>query len=183
MEGNKMSKFGNPNATGRGSGKLSGRLAKLKRPPKGEPWIWLTRELIESPAWRLRSINCTRLLDFLLVEHMNHAGTENGNLMATHDQLNLWGAGRRHIRPAIEEAIFLGLLKYERGGRWANTNQPSRFRLTFFFSDEDFSPATNEWKGKTEEAIKEWKKDRARLHKSRKAYRKKQNIPHLRAVS
>ena len=47
-----MSRFGKPDATGRSSGKLGGRAGKLMKPPQGEPWVWLTRELLASDAWR-----------------------------------------------------------------------------------------------------------------------------------
>ena len=169
-----MSRFGPPDATGRSSGKLSGSRAKrLRRPPKDEPWVWLTRELVSSPAWRCRSINCVRLIDFLLVEHMNHAGTENGNLKATYDQLTAWGLTRSEICAAIDEAEFLGLVRFERGGRWAGTNQPSTYRLTFQADRED-NPPTNGWKGKTAEAIEAWKQDRAQRNRTRRARRQKQ---------
>ena len=162
-----MPRFGKPNATGRSSGKLTGRQGELRRPPDGESWAWLTRELVASPTWRLRSINCIRLIDFLLVEHMNHAARENGHLKAPYNQLVGWGLVRSEIRRAIEEAEFLGLIRYERGGRWAGTNQPSRFLLTFY-ADKEENPATNEWKGKTEEAIAVWKRDRALSNRARR---------------
>ena len=91
-----MSGFGRPDATSRSSGRLSGsRAKKLRGPPKGESWVWLTRELVSSPAWRHRSINCVRFIDFLMAEHMNHSGFENGNLIATYDQLVAWGIAAR----------------------------------------------------------------------------------------
>ena len=43
------------------------------------------------------------------------------------------------------------------GGRYAGNNQPSTYCLTFY-AGRDAGPATNEWKGKTKEAIKEWKR-------------------------
>ncbi len=169
-----MARFGRPDATGRSSGKLSGnRAKKLRGPPEDEPWIWLARELVSSPTWRCRSINCVRLIDFLLVEHMNHAGTENGNLRATYDQLEAWGLTRSEICAAIDEAGFLGLVRFERGGRWAGTNQPSTYRLTFHADRED-NPPTNDWKGKTAEAIAAWKQDRAQRNRTRRAHGQKQ---------
>ncbi len=164
--------FGKPDATGKSSGKLSGRNAKVFGPPKGEAWTWMTRELLCSPAWRSMSVNAHRLVDFLLVEHCNHAGKHNGHLKATYDQLVEWGLSRRLIRDAVEESEFLGLLKFERGGRWAMTNMPSVYKLTFF-PDAEGAPATNEWKGKTAEAIREWKKDRARLQRAKRTRRPK----------
>ena len=123
-------------------------------PPKGEPWVWHSHELVCSPAWRLRSIHCVRLIDFLEVEHMHHAGTENGNLIATYDQLEAWGIGRQYIKRAIEEAVFLGLVRHIPGGRWVNVNFPSRFGLTYY-GDYEGSSATNPWKKRDEEQIKE----------------------------
>ena len=167
-----MSAFGKPDATGRSSGKRTGRASKAHRPPKDEPWIWLTRELLNSPAWRARSINTVRLIDFLCVEHMNHAGTENGNLMATYDQLVAYGLTRSAIRMAVEEAKFLGLIRFRRGGRWAGTNQPSIYRLTFL-ADRDGNPPTNEWKGKTEDEITAWKQECSRCLQATRKRRKK----------
>ncbi len=168
-----MPAFGKPDATGRSSGKRNGRAGEAHRPPKDEPWVWLTRELLNSPAWRERSINTVRLLDFLLLEHMNHAGTENGNLKATYDQLVAHGLTRSEIRAAIEEAKFLGLIRLKRGGRWAGTNQPSTYRLTFL-ADRGGNPPTNEWKGRTEDVISAWKQDCSRRLRETRAGRKKQ---------
>ena len=166
--------FGKPDATGRSSGKLTGSDRKWRSPPKGEPWAWLTRELLCSPAWRAQGPNWRRLIDFLLIEHMNHAGTENGRLMATYNQLSEYGLSRRLVSEAVREAEFLGLIRVNHGGRLADSNQPSTYRLTFY-AGRDGSPATNEWKGKTAEVIKEWKRDQAAQKKRAKERRKKQN--------
>ena len=91
---------------------------------------------------------------------MSHAGTENGNLVATYDQQVKRGASRRLIPDAIDEAEILGLIRAVRGGRWADTNQPSRYRLTWLYSDRDGIRATNEFKSVTEEDIKKWRKKR-----------------------
>src|SRR5689334_19319791 len=87
------------------------------RPPEGGPWIWHQAELLSSPAWRPRSINCVRLIEFLLLEHMAHGGVENGNLLATYDRLAAFGLSRRLISQAINEAEELGLVRAQRGGR------------------------------------------------------------------
>ena len=168
-----MSTFGRPDATGRSSGKRTGRSGRAHRPPKDEPWVWLTRELLASAAWRARRINTVGLLDFLQVEHMNHAGTDNGNLKATYDQLVGYGLTRSEIRMAVEEATYLGLIRFKRGGRWAGTNQPSTYRLTFL-ADRDSNPPTNEWKVKTEDAISVWKQEQAQRLRTRRSRRQKQ---------
>ena len=139
--------------------RVSGRRRKLQGPPEGEPWVWLTRELMCSAAFRARSVSLRRLIDFLLYEHMNHAGKENGNLKATHKQLQLWGVSKNCISNAIQEGIFLGLLRFERGGRWGMCKTPSLFRLTFL-PDQNLSPPSNEWKSRTEAEIAQWKMER-----------------------
>src|SRR5690349_15302677 len=114
-----MPRFGKPDQRGRSSGKLSGREGKLRRPPEGEPWVWLTADLLTSHSWRALSVNGRRLMDRLLIEHMAHAGRENGRLKATHDQLVEYGLPRACIRAAIEHCEVLGLIEHHRGGRWA----------------------------------------------------------------
>ncbi len=103
---------------------------------------------------------------------MNHAGIENGNLMATYDQLVAYGLTRSAIRMAVEKAKFLGLIRVKRGGRWACTNQPSTYRLTFQ-ADRDSNPPTNEWKGKTEDEITAWKQECSRCLQATRKRRKK----------
>ena len=47
--------------------KLKGRSgkknSKINNPPKDQPWIWLTSELISSLAWRSMGINCQKLVN------------------------------------------------------------------------------------------------------------------------
>jgi hypothetical protein len=54
------------------------------RPPKGEPWIWLTREMLSSPAWRALSPAALKVVKRVMLEHMAHACTANGNLVVTY---------------------------------------------------------------------------------------------------
>jgi len=90
-------------------------------------------ELIASPAWKARSIHVARLLDRLELENCAHAGKENGYLIVTYDQLVAHGIGRRFVRPAIEEASKLGLLKVTRQGlyRGGARRQPNMYQLTY----------------------------------------------------
>ena len=97
--------------------KFSRTLSKVTKIPDNTPFVQLTRDLIASPSWCSMSINCRRLIDFLMVENMNHAGLENGKLLATYDQLVKWGIPRGYIHQTITEAERLGLLLAERGGR------------------------------------------------------------------
>lgn len=139
---------------------LRKRFASLFGPPKGDPWQWIPIDLLRSDAWRSRSINCVRLVEFLIVEHRAHAGCENGNLAAPYDQLVKHGLTRSRIEAAISEAEALGLIRVTRGGRWAGTNVPSRFRLTFYAS-RDAAPATNEWKTVSKRQAREFRRDQS----------------------
>ncbi len=98
-----MADFGKPDKTGRSSGRLTKAERKFRGPPKDQPWSWHSREMLLSPAWRALSVNGRRLLDFLELEHLAHAGRENGHLKATYDQLEEYGISRRLIPRTIGE--------------------------------------------------------------------------------
>lgn len=136
-----MSRFGKPDATGRSSGKLGGRAGKLMKPPQGEPWVWLTRELLASDAWRSLSSPARKFVDFLLIEHMAHAGRENGNLKAPHRQLAGFGISDHNIAAVIREAEAAGLVDCRRGGMRVCTT----YTLTWY-PLADGTPASNRWK-------------------------------------
>lgn len=103
------------------------KTVKAGGPPKGEPWVWVTRDVMRSVSWRSLSINARRLIDFLMIEHMNHGGRQNGYLLAPRDQLEKFGIGRRLITAAIEEVRATRLIEVKRGiGR-----RPSTFALTW----------------------------------------------------
>jgi len=123
--------------------------------------------MLNSPAWRAMSANTRKLIDFLLIEHSNHAGYENGRLIATHSQLAEYGLTPCLICEAIDEAESLGLIRAVRGGRRNLSNQPSTFRLTWI-GDRDGAPATNEWKGVTIEDIAAWKENRSEDREARR---------------
>lgn len=134
-------------AKGRSTSVKSGRKGKIRQPPAGETWCWLTKNLMMSDAWQGMSINCRRFVDALLVEYMAHAGTENGNLICTFDQLVELGMRRNAISNAKAEAIKRGLVREtKKGGRYGFCKEPSRYRLTWFAS-HDGTAATNDWKG------------------------------------
>lgn len=133
-------RFGRPDPTGRSSGKLGGKRGKLAKPPEGAAWVWLTADMVASDAWRSLSINARRFIDCLMLDNMAHAGTENGNLQATYEQLEVYGLSKNHITKAIQEAEDKGLVDSQRGGMRVTT----RYRLTWL-PDRDGCPATNRW--------------------------------------
>lgn len=138
--------------TGRSAGPYSGRSGRVYRPPQGEPWIWLTLELLSSPARRALSINARSIFDFLLIEHQSHAALENGRLKAPYDQLEAFGVSRRLIRPALAELHAAGLVRCTRpGGMMGGDRVPALYRLTMYAADGE--PATNEWRSASAEAV------------------------------
>jgi hypothetical protein len=171
--------------------RYSGRKRDAWSIPEGEPFVWQTRELIQSPAWRGRSINLVRLLDSLLDEHMGHAGTHNGNLIQTYDQLERAGLTRRLIPRTIAEGEARGLVVVERGGRKGHVeNHLNRYRLTWFgtrrrdeFSGWVHEPPTNEWQRVTEAQVQttleEWERRKAQAAEWRRKNRKQvsENAP------
>jgi len=144
---------------------------KLYNPPQDKPWIWLPTEILNSTAWQSMGINCRRLIDFLLIEHRNHAGRENGKLIATYNQLEKFGLTRSKINVAIKEAEFLGFIKYEQGSFYGETRKPNLYKLTFY-GDLEGNYASNDWKRITAENVKERYEKMKKFQKTRKDFRK-----------
>jgi hypothetical protein len=117
------------------------------RPPPYESWIWLTRELIESEAWRSMSRAARLVVDRVMIEHMAHAGTENGNLVVTYADFVKFGVRRESLPAAIADAAARGLITITEQGR-ASTGPdrwPSRYVLGWL-PLLDGAPALNRWK-------------------------------------
>lgn len=113
---------------------------KAQRPPAGEPWVWMTRDLLKSDAWQSLGINERRFIDFLLVEHMRHAGKRNGELIAPWEQLKEAGIGLRLIGDVIATVDKVGLVDCKRGtGR-----RPSVYALTWLPLCDGTEPG-NRW--------------------------------------
>jgi hypothetical protein len=110
------------------------------RPPDGEPWVWETRALLRSDAWRSAGINTRRFIEFLKIEHLNHGGQENGRLKAPHRQLVAFGISKDCVTQAICEAETLGLVDCHRGGLRVATT----YALTWL-PLHDGTLASNRW--------------------------------------
>jgi hypothetical protein len=114
-----------------------------------------TPELIASDAWRRRSIHLVRILDRLELEHLAHAGKENGFLRCTYEQLAAYGVARQYIKPAIADGVALGLIKVTHVGGYsgAGRNDPSTYQVTYLpwkfvpaIGPPQYLEPTNEWK-------------------------------------
>ena len=156
-------------ANGRSSGKLLPKAKKVMGPPKGGPWTFHTRKMLTSPAWKELGINARRFLDFLEIDHMSHGGVENGNLMATYDQLHQYGISRDQICPAIEQTIALGFVR-RTSPRVERV--PMTYRLTYHGTISDDGLAlqpSNEWKSLDEKSAKVAKEKARRKRKKNSA--------------
>jgi hypothetical protein len=107
---------------------------KLNAPPHGLAWCWLTQEIMESGAFRALSINGRRALDRIMIEHMRHAGQENGRLKVTWDDFVKFGISRRLVGHALGEVISAGMVAIEIPGRrirYGQPGDPTQYRLTW----------------------------------------------------
>ena len=126
--------------------------------------------MIESEAHCSLGINARRFLDFLMIEHMNHAGTENGTLFAPYNQLVKFGIPRSEIRTAIDDSVALGFADVVRGERLGGKPGASRYRLTWLQTGEG-APATNRWSQIKKEGVLNYRRER-REHRAKKEKRK-----------
>ena len=125
--------------------------SKLNAPPIGQPWVWMSHELLESGAHRSLSVHGIRALNRIQIEHMAHGGLENGRLKVTWQDFVKYGLSRRYVALAIAEITTLGLVAIERRGRrfhGEDHGDPAQYRLTYLPVSEpaNMHPATNEWK-------------------------------------
>ena len=111
------------------------------------------RELLDSWNWRTMSINCFRLINYLELCYLSSGGEENGNLIATYNQLEKYGIVRKYIKSAISEAQKRGLIKYktsENVGKYGK--HTFQFCLTYLPQVEQdrhrkiYLMPSNEWK-------------------------------------
>lgn len=116
-------------------------MSRAGRPPQGAAWVWVTRELLESDAWKSASVSCRRLLDFLMIEHMKHGGRANGRLKAPHRQLAHAGIHPSLVSKAIQEAERRGLVVCHRGGQRVASSYALAWLPLF-----DGTPATDGWR-------------------------------------
>lgn len=137
-------------------GKTYNLVRKHTKPPEDEGgWQWLTRELLESVAFRTLSTNSLRALFRLIIENISHGSLHNGKLIVTHPQFIDHGVTGEYVADAIDELEFKGLIHVRRGRAGSGTSHPNIYRLTWL-GDYEGGKATNEWKRCTRERAKEW---------------------------
>jgi hypothetical protein len=108
-------------------------------------FVMRTREMMESPAWRVLSLSAHRVLCRLEIELCRHGGKDNGRLPVTHQDFQEYGIDHDAIAPANRELEALGFIEVTRRGIAGRAEQrrPNLFRLTYLPSfGQD---PTNEW--------------------------------------
>jgi hypothetical protein len=137
------------------TGRSTGRLKQHKQGRIDGQFVPYTREKLESPAWGALTLNDRKVIERLCIEHMAHAGTENGNLICTYSDFEEFGIRRKSIAEAIDRVEALGFIETMERGRLAKGEFrfPSRYRLTFV--NGNLAP-TNEW-----QRIKTWEEAEA----------------------
>ena len=125
-----------------------GGIAGRKRRTKIEgQFIAYTREMIESPAWRVLSFQGRKILNRLEIEHCAHGGAENGRLPCRYHDFEKYGCRRKSISRGLVEIEALGFAKTMTFGTRAYGDIPgkaSTFRLTYLPTPE--GPPTHDWK-------------------------------------
>jgi len=99
----------------------------------GHSFVPHTAELLNSPAWRHRSLYARRFIDRLELEHARHNGLENAYLKLTYRQMQQAGVHSDFIAATLEEVETLGLVTVTHRGayRGGARNNPNTYRLNY----------------------------------------------------
>jgi hypothetical protein len=162
------------------SARLDRRSLKLNRPPEREAFCWFTQEMLGSHAFRAMSRPAFLVLMRLCLEHMAHAGTDNGRLPVTQRQFAQYGVRKQSVPGAIAELEALGFAKRTDTGRKSFgefEGRAARFRLTWLpvLTSGDIQYATNEW-GRFSD-LKSARRAILEVRRRRDANRAKRKIP------
>ena len=168
-------------------GGISGRKRKNKI---SEQFVYYTRDMIASPAYRVLSLQGRKVMRRLELEHMAHGGQDNGKLPCRYHDFITYGCRRNGLSAALIEVEALGFAKTITRGTRAHGNVPgkaSTFLLTYLHTADGL--ATNDWKkfsevggaraavARAQRAHSDWL-DAAQgspRHRQRRQRRKKQN--------
>jgi hypothetical protein len=107
-------------------------------------------DMLVSPAFQALSYSALRALTRLEIEHMQHGGQNNGQLLTTYDQFQELGLHRDSIGPALRELTILGFIEITRRGR-PNAGEhkwPNLFRITYLPTKEGigWKQPSHEWR-------------------------------------
>lgn len=103
--------------------------------------------MLISPAWLALPGAARDVVFRIAIEHMNHAGTENGELPVTYEDFVNYGIRKSSIALAIRQAEALGLIKVTHRGRGGNSEfrRASRYALGWLPTVDGQLPE-NKWR-------------------------------------
>lgn len=103
--------------------------------------------MMEAPAWGALTAPAKRIIERIMIEHMHHAGTMNGELIVTYDDFEKFGVSRKAVKTAIDIAKALGFIDVTFPGIPSHgaARRPSQYALTWL-PKIDGSDPTNRWK-------------------------------------
>jgi hypothetical protein len=132
---------------GRGRSPKISLLKNRNSIPSGEPWIWQTMEMLESPAWRAMPPVARKIVDRVALEHLYHGCNENGLLPVTYDDFKKYGIRDGSQSFGISVAVALGWIDIAEPGHRgaADVRRAARYALTWV-DRHDGVPRTNRWK-------------------------------------
>ncbi|CAM5766386.1 hypothetical protein LMIY3S_01805 [Labrys miyagiensis] len=120
---------------------------KQNSPPGDTNWLWLTRDMLSSPAFRQLSGNALLIVMRVAVEHLCSGGKENGRLVVTHRDFITYGVSAKAVATSIREAEALGWITVTergRGGKAGDYRRPNCFALSWLPTAE--GNASNAWR-------------------------------------
>lgn len=86
-----------------------------------------------------------RVLNQIILETLNHRGTQMGHLIVTYGSFQRFGARRQSVKAATESLVAEGFIGFAQGKFTApDRRQPNTFTLTWL--SEDGYATTNDWR-------------------------------------
>jgi hypothetical protein len=141
------------------------------------------REMLNSPAFRVLSINERRCLDCLEYEVLVRK-LHNTNLVITYRKYEDYGVHRNRVTPSLRVLQELGFLKCTEHGRggYGNYRRPNKWQLTYAETAPKKNDATHEWRAITSQEQAEAIARLHRFHDKRKRRPPSRRRPRLRVI-
>jgi hypothetical protein len=106
-----------------------------------EPFVMMPQSLLESFAWRALSHAGQLVVSRIALEHLRHAGTQNGKLKVRKADFVEYGVRSNSVAPAQREAVALGLVILAKRGRAGNAEHRSAHEWSLAFVKDRRSKA------------------------------------------
>lgn len=124
-------------ATGRSTGQLHRKEAKVFGPPTDRAWFFAPIDMLADEVLNRLSGGQLKYLLLLIRDHFDNVRQNNGRLILTHKQAHAAGIYKDGINKAREGLIVNGLVKVTAPG---GAHGPTLHRLTMFASYDGMPP-------------------------------------------